>query len=69
MLFRSSATSYYVAYMSRIGFMWPSTLGFAATVAAGLLLSAMGGSRPGEAALRLTWRSVMATGVRPEPQA
>jgi SSS family transporter len=64
-----SATSYYVAYMSRIGFMWPSTLGFAATVAAGLLLSAMSGARPGEAALRLTWRSVMATGVRPEPQA
>src|SRR5262245_56096086 len=64
-----SATAYYVAYMSRIGFMWPSTLGFAATVATGLLLSGMSGARPDEAALRLTWRSVMASDVRREPQA
>lgn len=64
-----SAVSYYVAYLSRIGFMWPSTLGFAATVAAGLLISVVGRSTPSDAALRLTWRSVMASGVRPEPQA
>jgi SSS family transporter len=54
-----SAVSYYVAYMSRIGFMWPSTLGFAATVAAGLIIAALLRTRPSEAALRLTWRGVM----------
>jgi SSS family transporter len=64
-----SAVSYYVAYMSRIGFMWPSTLGFAATVAAGLLFAAVSRARPSDASLRLTWRGVMASDVRPEAQA
>jgi Na+(H+)/acetate symporter ActP len=45
-----SATSYYVAYLSRIGFMWPSTLGFAATVAVGLLITVVGRTPPSEAA-------------------
>jgi len=60
-----SLTSYYVAYQSRIGFMWPSTLGFAATLAVGLVWPIVVPSRPSESALRLTWRSVMAT---PEPR-
>jgi Na+/proline symporter len=59
-----SLTSYYVAYLSRIGFMWPSTLGFAATVAVGVLWSVLVPGRPGGRSLELTWRSVMAT---PEP--
>jgi SSS family transporter len=54
-----SLTSYYVAYMSRIGFMWPSTLGFAATLAVGWVWSLVVRGRPSAAALRLTWRSVM----------
>ncbi len=55
-----SFTSYYVAYMSRIGFMWPSTLGFAATVVVGAIWSAVVPGRPTDSALRLTWWSVMA---------
>src|SRR3954471_17848115 len=54
-----SLTSYYVAYMSRIGFMWPSTLGFAATLAVGWAWSLVVPGRPSAASLRLTWRSVM----------
>ena len=60
-----SLTSYYVAYMSRIGFMWPSTLGFFATLAVGAVWSLVVPGRPSEQSLRLTWRSVMAA---PEPQ-
>jgi len=56
-----SLTSYYVAYLSRIGFMWPSTLGFAATLAVGFIWSVVVPSRPSEAALKLTWWNVMAT--------
>ena len=56
-----SLTSYYVAYLSRIGFMWPSTLGFAATLAVGWLWSLVVPGRPTEAAQRLTWWSVMET--------
>jgi len=60
-----SLTSYYVAYHSRIGFMWPSTLGFAATLLIGVVWSIVVPGRPSESALRLTWSSVMAT---PEPR-
>jgi len=60
-----SLTSYYVAYMSRIGFMWPSTLGFAATLVVGWVWSLVVPGRPTERALTLTWRSVMAA---PEPR-
>lgn len=56
-----SLTSYYVAYLSRIGFMWPSTLGFAATLAVGWLWSLVVPGRPNEAAQRLTWWGVMET--------
>jgi solute:Na+ symporter, SSS family len=57
-----SLTSYYVAYHTSIGFMWPSTFGLAATLIIGALMTAASGSRPTEAALRLTWRDVtMAT--------
>jgi SSS family transporter len=64
-----SATSYYVAYLSRIGFMWPSTLGFAATVAVGLLITVVGRTTPSEAAQHLTWRHVMADDSRRGAQA
>ena len=56
-----SLTSYYVAYLSRIGFMWPSTLGFAATLAVGAIWSFVMPGRPDQAAQQLTWWSVMAT--------
>jgi SSS family transporter len=55
-----SLTSYYVAYLSRIGFMWPSTLGFAATLVVGWIWSFVVPGRPTEDAQRLTWWSVMA---------
>jgi SSS family transporter len=56
-----SLTSYYVAYQSRIGFMWPSTLGFAATLAVGVVWSLVVPGRPSESSLKLTWWNVMAT--------
>jgi SSS family transporter len=56
-----SLTSYVVAYHSRIGFMWPSTLGFAATVVVGLAWSLVVPGRPSQQALKLTWWSVMAS--------
>ena len=55
-----SFTSYYVAYWTSIGFMWPSTFGLAATLVVGSVLSAMTRARPAAEALRLTWREVMA---------
>jgi len=55
-----SLTSYYVAYHTRIGFMWPSTLGWAATLAVGCVWSLVVPARPSESALKLTWWSVMA---------
>ena len=54
-----SFTSYYVAYQTRIGFMWPSTFGLAATLASGALLSTVARTRPTADALRLTWWAVM----------
>jgi solute:Na+ symporter, SSS family len=53
-------TSYYVAYHTAIGFMWPSTFGLAVTVAAGVLLSAVSRTEPTAAARQLTWRAVLA---------
>jgi SSS family transporter len=52
-------TSYYVAYQTTIGFMWPSTFGLAATLATGWILSLVLPGRPTAAALQLTWRNVM----------
>jgi SSS family solute:Na+ symporter len=53
-----SMTSYYVAYHTSIGFMWPSTFGLAATLIIGAVMTALSGSRPTPAALQLTWRDV-----------
>src|SRR5438046_921670 len=50
-----SFTSYFVAYQTRIGFMWPSTFGLAATLASGALVSVVIRTRPPAAALRSTW--------------
>jgi len=54
-----TATSYYVAYHTPIGFMWPSTFGLFATLAVGWALSLLLRTRPSPEALRLTWWSVM----------
>jgi hypothetical protein len=54
-----TVTSYYVAYHTSIGFMWPSTFGLAATLAVGWMLAAATPARPTAGALRLTWRGVM----------
>ena len=56
-------TSYYVAYQTRIGFMWPSTFGFATTLAIGAALTLAFRTRPSEAALRMTWQGVMSGDV------
>lgn len=53
-----SLASYYVAYHTTIGFMWPSTFGLAATLLVGAAMTAVSGARPTPAALRLTWRQV-----------
>jgi ABC-type Co2+ transport system permease subunit len=53
-------TSYYVAYQTAIGFMWPSTFGLAATWLVGYVLSILSGARPDRAARELTWHRVMA---------
>ena len=52
-------TSYYVAYRTSIGFMWPSTFGLAATLVIGFALTVVFRTRPSEAALRLTWWEVV----------
>ena len=52
-------TSYYVAYQTPIGFMWPSTFGFAATWLVGTALTLLFRTRPSDAALKLTWRQVV----------
>ena len=57
-------TSYYVAYHTSIGFMWPSTFGLAATLLSEAAFGVVLSERPSADALRLTWRNVMA---RPEP--
>jgi len=54
-----SVTSYYVAYHTSIGFMWPSTFGFVATILTGWILSVVLPARPTPEALRLTWWHVM----------
>ena len=59
-----SLTSYYVAYWSPIGFMWPATLGCAATVVIGLAWSLLMPGGPSASAVQLTWWNVMAS---PEP--
>jgi SSS family transporter len=56
-----SFTSYYVAYHTSIGFMWPSSFGLVATLVTGLVPAAVGGARPSAEALQLTWFAVMQT--------
>ena len=59
-----SVTSYYVAYHTSIGFMWPSTFGLAATLMVGAAMTADQQRRGRRAeALRLTWRDVTALAV------
>jgi SSS family transporter len=53
-----SLASYYVAYHTSIGFMWPSTFGLAATLIVGAAMTALSGTRPAPEALLLTWRQV-----------
>ncbi len=62
-------TSYYVAYQTAIGFMWPSTFGLAATVVVGVLLSAALRTTPTADARLLTWAAVMRTPVPDEGRA
>jgi SSS family solute:Na+ symporter len=50
-------TAYVVAYHSPIGFLWPSTFGFAVTVTAASVASAIAPSSKGA---EWTWRAVMA---------
>ncbi len=51
--------AYYVAYESRLGFMWPSTFGLVATLAAGMLVAVVWPARSDDARADLTWRAVM----------
>lgn len=52
--------SYYVAYHTRIGFLWPSAFGLFATLAAALAMSAVqAATGVSPAASRLTWYDVM----------
>jgi SSS family transporter len=54
-------TSYYVAYHSGIGFMWPSTFGLAATLVVGAPLAALLPLAADDPRRALTWRAVMGT--------
>jgi Na+/proline symporter len=54
-------TSYYVAYHSGIGFMWPSTFGLAASLAVGAPLAALWPLAADDPRRALTWRAVMGT--------
>ena len=54
-----AATSYYVAYHSAIGFLWPSTFGLAATMGVGLALAAVWPSAADAPGRALTWKAVM----------
>ena len=59
-----SLTAYGVAYHSRIGFMWPSTFGLAATLLVGVMLAMLLPLRIDDARRALTWAAVMR---RPAP--
>jgi Na+/proline symporter len=54
--------SYYVAYHSTIGFLWPSTFGLAATLLVGIVMSAARRARLSGEGADLTWRGVMLKG-------
>lgn len=59
-----AVVSYYVAYESTIGFMWPSTFGLAASLVVGGVLAALWPAPADAPGRQLTWRAVMA---RPVP--
>ncbi len=52
-----AVASYYVAYHSGLGFLWPSTFGLVATLGVGMVVTAVAGQRGERSAL--TWRQVM----------
>ena len=54
-----AVTAYYVAYHSRIGFMWPSTFGLAATLAVGFPLAVVLPMPADDRRRSLTWKAVM----------
>jgi SSS family solute:Na+ symporter len=51
--------AYYVAYQSGLGFMWPSTFGLVATLAAGAAVAVAWPSAADDKRAELTWRAVM----------
>ena len=59
-----AAASYYVAYHSSIGFLWPSTFGLAATLLVGGAVALVWPSAPDAPGRALTWQRVM---DRPNP--
>ncbi len=54
-----AVASYYVAYHTRIGFLWPSTFGLAATLAVGCALALLWPAPASAKGRDLTWRAVM----------
>jgi hypothetical protein len=56
-------TSYYVAYHTAIGFLWPSTFGLAATVIVGLVMTMIWPAAATAPGRLLTWRAVMSRTV------
>ena len=58
-----AAVSYYVAYESTIGFMWPSTFGLAASLAVGGALAVVLPAPDDAPGRQLIWRAVMARPV------
>jgi Na+(H+)/acetate symporter ActP len=53
-----AALSYYVAYHSSIGFLWPSTFGLAGTLIVGATAAALWPAPYDTPGRRLTWREV-----------
>jgi SSS family transporter len=65
-----SLVSYYVAYHTTIGFLWPATFGLAATVAIGAALGAIAAHAAGSLPTRgqhLTWYAVMNRSAEAQP--
>jgi hypothetical protein len=65
-----SLVSYYVAYHTAIGFLWPSTFGLAATVAIGAALGAIATAAAGAMPAHgqhLTWYAVMDAPTEAQP--
>jgi SSS family transporter len=54
-----AVTSYYVAYHSPIGFLWPSTFGLAATLLVGAAMTVVWPAAEGAPGRQLTWQAVM----------